>query len=71
MTGSKKSTSNERTGGSYRYEIRLVRGRGQSIIFNVTLGSDDEAVERARYLLDRHEFEIAEVWYAMQLVRQV
>lgn len=61
----------ERIGGTFRYEIRLMRSNGQSIIFNVTVESDEAAVERARHLMEHHEFDMGEVWYAMVLIAKV
>lgn len=71
MPGPTHTPPPDRVGGSFRYEVRLTRGRGATIIFNITVGSDEEAVERCRYLLGRHDFEIGEVWYAMELVARV
>lgn len=46
MKGPRQPYSNDRIGGIYRYEIRLLRANGASLIFNVTVDSEGAAVER-------------------------
>jgi hypothetical protein len=55
------------------FEIRLREARPSSSLLFVTMRKNsDEAVEHARRLLERHpEFDAAEVWYGMKLVREV
>ena len=55
------------------FEIRLRESRpAASLLFVTTRKTSDEAVEQARRLLERHpEFQIAEVWNGMKLLREV
>jgi len=55
------------------FEIRLVDGRPQKWMLFATLReTDSEAVQYARYLLDRHpDFLGAEIWKGMKMVRQI
>jgi hypothetical protein len=55
------------------FEIRLKEDRPKSSLLFVTARSSDaEAVEQARRLLERHpEYETAEIWNGMKMVRQI
>src|SRR3954462_2435505 len=55
------------------FEIRLKEDRPKSSLLFVTARSSDaEAVEQARRLLERHpEYETAEIWNGMKMIRQI
>jgi len=55
------------------FEIRLVDGRPHKwLLFATASETDSEAVQYARRLLERHpEFNVAEIWKGMKLVRQI
>ena len=56
-----------------KFEIRLVEQRPHSsLLFVTSRENDSEAVQYARLLLERHpEFDVAEVWKGMKMVRQI
>jgi hypothetical protein len=55
------------------FEIRLKEDRPKaSLLFVTARSSAAEAVEQARRLLERHpEYESAEIWNGMKMVRQI
>ena len=54
------------------YEIRLVASPTRSLVFATALASEQQALEFARRLLERHpEHFFAEVWRGMNLLRRV
>ena len=55
------------------FEIRLREARPTvSLLFVTSRETDAEAVEQARKLLERHpEFDVAEIWRGMKLLRQI
>jgi hypothetical protein len=55
------------------FEIRLREtGPALALLFVAARESDTEAVEYARRLLARHpEYDIAEIWNGMKLIRQI
>jgi hypothetical protein len=54
------------------YEVRLLGAPGSQLIFVTSKSCDDEAVEHARKLMDRHpSYMRAEVWQGMKIVRRV
>jgi hypothetical protein len=56
-----------------KFEIRLRHARPQdALLFVTTRETDSDATRLARELLDRHpEYNIAEIWRGMQMLRQV
>ena len=55
------------------FEIRLSEGSPKnSLLFVALRNSDAEAIARARELLERHpEYQIAEIWDGMKMIRQI
>jgi len=55
------------------FEIRLKEERpAASLLFVTARSSDVEAVEQARRLLERHpEYDTAEIWNGMKMIRQI
>jgi hypothetical protein len=54
------------------YEIRLVESPARSLIFATGRTTEQEALDFARRLLERHpEHSFAEVWHGMKLLRRV
>jgi hypothetical protein len=55
------------------FEIKLRAGFGKEpLIFTTVQPDENAAVEYGRAMLDRHdEFDFAEIWQGMRLLRQV
>jgi hypothetical protein len=67
-----RSLANNLANRAEKYEFRLCSSPNKHLLFAGAFASEDQALEHARRLLNRHkEMDYAEVWRGMKLVRQV
>jgi len=54
------------------FEIKLRSSDKEALIFTTVQPNEGAAVEQGRAILDRHEeFDFAEIWQGMRMLRQV